>query len=404
MQEMDRISLLPDCLIHQILSFLETKESVRTTVLSKRWMDMWKSVPYLELIESDFKQAETFMNFTNSILHHRLQLETFILKWLNCDETSHETINTWISKLVSLKPNYVDIELYLPNLENVNFLSCLFNCASIETLDLWPAIHDGWARLNPTVVNLPNLKYLELYCLHINDEFFQKILSNCPILEELTIEKCLLNLTDQKIRSFSLKRVRIRYNDFTKEARLRIWIPGLLELELEIELGQVSFDNVESIERASVTLLGLKHYYDGKKFKLLKGLLNAKSIHLAGFSYLPINTMFEKELSDLSVFEKLEILDLGGFCINKDLQPLASFLKLTPNLEKLFLRHVTIEKDFGFGGGRVDEVLCEKLTSVKMVSLKGYQGANKLAKYLLMYLQNIETIKIVRVDRDRIQE
>ncbi|KAJ3674905.1 hypothetical protein LUZ60_005521 [Juncus effusus] len=402
MQEMDRISLLPDCLIHQVLSFLETKESVRTTVLSKRWIDIWKSVPYLELIESEFKQAETFINFTNSILLHKLQLETFILKWLDCDETSHEIINNWISKLVSLKPNYVEIELCLPNLENLDFLSTLFNCASIETLDLWPAIHEGWASLNPTVVNLPNLKYLQLYCLNLNDEFLQKILSGCPILEELTIENCFLNLTYQKIRSLSLKKLTMRYNEFSEGARLRIWIPGLVELEIEFHLGRVLFYNLESIERASVTLLDTENDYDGKNFKVLKGLLNAKTIELS--SLLPLNTMFEKELLNLPVFEKLEILDFSGGYINKDLQPLISFLKLTPNVEKLFLRHVTIEKEYVFEGPRVDEIQCEKLKSVEIVCWKGYDGANKLIKYLLTYLQNIEDIKITHIDGDRIQE
>ena len=33
----DRLSDRPDCLIHHILSFLEKKDAIQTSVLSKRW-------------------------------------------------------------------------------------------------------------------------------------------------------------------------------------------------------------------------------------------------------------------------------------------------------------------------------------------------------------------------------
>ncbi|KAL1803113.1 hypothetical protein ACET3Z_031760 [Daucus carota] len=43
----DRLSSLPDELIHQILSFLGTRQAVQTSILSKRWKRMWTSLPVL---------------------------------------------------------------------------------------------------------------------------------------------------------------------------------------------------------------------------------------------------------------------------------------------------------------------------------------------------------------------
>ncbi|KAI3412712.1 uncharacterized protein J3R85_017058 [Psidium guajava] len=40
----DYISLLPDCLIHHIFSYLPTREVVKTCVLSKTWRSVWTTV------------------------------------------------------------------------------------------------------------------------------------------------------------------------------------------------------------------------------------------------------------------------------------------------------------------------------------------------------------------------
>ncbi|PNX93525.1 F-box/LRR-repeat protein [Trifolium pratense] len=44
----DRISSLPDPILHHILSFLPTKLAATTSILSKRWNPQWLSVPVLE--------------------------------------------------------------------------------------------------------------------------------------------------------------------------------------------------------------------------------------------------------------------------------------------------------------------------------------------------------------------
>lgn len=43
----DRISALPSEVLCHILSFLPTNYAVRTTLLSKRWKNIWTSVPNL---------------------------------------------------------------------------------------------------------------------------------------------------------------------------------------------------------------------------------------------------------------------------------------------------------------------------------------------------------------------
>jgi len=50
-EECDRVSSLPDSIICHILSFLPTKDTVATIILSKRWKPLWLSVVTLDFID-----------------------------------------------------------------------------------------------------------------------------------------------------------------------------------------------------------------------------------------------------------------------------------------------------------------------------------------------------------------
>ncbi|RLM66328.1 hypothetical protein C2845_PM16G08360 [Panicum miliaceum] len=50
----DRLSALPDDLLHHVLSLVLAQQDVQTTVLSKRWPGLWCSVPGIDLDINDF--------------------------------------------------------------------------------------------------------------------------------------------------------------------------------------------------------------------------------------------------------------------------------------------------------------------------------------------------------------
>ncbi|XP_058752394.1 probable FBD-associated F-box protein At5g38565 isoform X2 [Vicia villosa] len=58
--EEDKISRLPDEILSHILSFLTTKKAVRTSLLSKRWTDLWQSCDTI-----DFTDIQVHCNRTN---------------------------------------------------------------------------------------------------------------------------------------------------------------------------------------------------------------------------------------------------------------------------------------------------------------------------------------------------
>ncbi|KAF8700186.1 hypothetical protein HU200_034563 [Digitaria exilis] len=57
--EPDRLSALPDCLLHVIMSSLKARQVVQTCVLSKRWRHLWGSVPCLDVDIDEFRTKTT---------------------------------------------------------------------------------------------------------------------------------------------------------------------------------------------------------------------------------------------------------------------------------------------------------------------------------------------------------
>ncbi|CAN6363323.1 unnamed protein product [Urochloa humidicola] len=51
----DRLSALPDSLLHAIMSNLKARQTVQTCVLGRRWRHLWRSVPCLDVDHDEFR-------------------------------------------------------------------------------------------------------------------------------------------------------------------------------------------------------------------------------------------------------------------------------------------------------------------------------------------------------------
>ncbi|PWA68871.1 F-box domain, cyclin-like protein [Artemisia annua] len=67
----DRLSSLPDELIHRILHCNDTKYAVQTSLLSPRWRFLWKSVSRLNFSSRQFENLPKFSKFVKKFLLHR---------------------------------------------------------------------------------------------------------------------------------------------------------------------------------------------------------------------------------------------------------------------------------------------------------------------------------------------
>lgn len=185
MRRADRMSGLPDSIICHILSFLPTQEAVATSILSKRWIPLWKAIPSLNFDDESYLQNRDFEKFIQLVYTSLLlrDMEQTIKKFnLVCMSTScHSSmVNTWVMFANQRKVEH--LSLSLPS--TLSLPSNLFSSTTLVVLKL-----SGFSLNNNSSIHFPSLKLLDLRNIHfLERQYVVHFLSACPILEVLVIK------------------------------------------------------------------------------------------------------------------------------------------------------------------------------------------------------------------------
>ncbi|XP_022861063.1 F-box/LRR-repeat protein At4g14103-like, partial [Olea europaea var. sylvestris] len=269
----DRFSCLSDEIISHILSFLPVKSAVRTSILSKRWQNLWNFTTNLEFEEntliatSSVYDVEHVLSCCTSPHINKFSLT------VNC-YVHDERLESWINYVI--KRNVRELRL-----EGPVFPHCIFTCKTLTVLELESGVlfddediptcsdidsdsdtdsdvlFDNKDIRIPTSFDLPNLKTFRSCLLYYSCDFMEKLLSSSPLLEDLTIEG---TVTSDFIFDLScplLKRLKIvlRGRKERKDVQCKIVInaPNLEYLEL-VDISTVEYDveNLTSIAEVKI--------------------------------------------------------------------------------------------------------------------------------------------------------
>lgn len=181
---MDRISVLPDHIIAQVLSFLETAEAVKTSIFPSRWRYLWKSVIHIRMCSHDFG-PDKFSNLLEHVLRNCSSTNLLTFE-LDCPlPINISRLNAWISSIHSCRIEELMIcannsDDYL--LPNAPLPLCILSYSTLVSLTL-----DCFdIQIPDSVGSFLRLKSLDLHVVFPNSESAaNRLLSYCPVLEQL---------------------------------------------------------------------------------------------------------------------------------------------------------------------------------------------------------------------------
>ncbi|XP_021997492.2 F-box/LRR-repeat protein At4g14096-like [Helianthus annuus] len=235
---MDRISLLPESIVHHILSFLKNTpaELVRMSVLSKSWFNLTASFPILSFyFNYHFRSRESFFKYveyaTSRFCHHNLTAHKFLLCTRIQESAELDIVNRCLELVlqngvrelvISFTYSSLDVPKYrLPNI--------LLSVSVLESLTIRGC--DLPSSLMLDAINFTSLIQLKLFMVPLNDEVITYLVASCPLLQVLDIGIC---SGFKKVCVYghqNLQELRITYD--TPLERIDIEAPNLSSLRIE---------------------------------------------------------------------------------------------------------------------------------------------------------------------------
>ncbi|KAL2334797.1 hypothetical protein Fmac_016010 [Flemingia macrophylla] len=202
-QNRDMISTLPDTVLLHIMSFMDTKHAVQTSVLSKQWKLLCKQLTTLTFAPDLLQLGEegtvvkifedygfkNFKNFACWVLCSRNHSYSLLNLTVVDPWTDPELLDLLIE--YALLSNIQHLVLYstIDPTHDYKFLSLIFCCHSLTSLSFC----NGDITL-PQSLHLPALKFL-----HLTDAIFTANengsvdpFSNCHVLDTLILHYCSL--------------------------------------------------------------------------------------------------------------------------------------------------------------------------------------------------------------------
>ncbi|XP_022849225.1 putative F-box protein At1g49610 isoform X1 [Olea europaea var. sylvestris] len=335
-EPLDRLSELPDSVVHFIFSFLPMDYVVRTTILSKRWKDLWTFVPYIYFQPKE-GELDKFTNFVNRtlMLWKGKKIQKFTIDFKDVYEPSSCTdLNLWVRFALEHEVEELDLDYFFVTLDDRYWMTQrLFSGSSIKKLRIMDCNMEVSGK-----IHWDQLKSLTINTVRWGQDEIDKVLSGSPQLE------ILIMYTSEKmsIHSGSLKKLFIHFdlhNHFGEEidSALEIWTPNLQVLEISGRLYCKFFLQVNVPSLVEATLHFSTPGYDDLEMVMVRDFF--QSIHHV--EKLSLGSHFIKELSAMEKNDlpspplNLKRLSVDTY-IGKDvLAGILNLLEISPDLSIL---------------------------------------------------------------------
>ncbi|GLT45602.1 hypothetical protein SLA2020_194230 [Shorea laevis] len=198
--EVDRISNLPDSIIHHILSFLLAEDAVKTGVLSKRWMYLWTCAPKLTFRHNPHHlgfSRQRFFRFVHKTLffYSSSKMEKFELDFdymfsgMSRDHLD-ALVQMWLHFVIGRLVEELSLKFCRSNdycYHNYQYRipQFVFNSSSLTKFSTSKCYYAPNGQICWT-----SLKVLTIGHAELSNDVLQKILAGSPMLKYLKLHAC----------------------------------------------------------------------------------------------------------------------------------------------------------------------------------------------------------------------
>ncbi|KAI0529667.1 hypothetical protein KFK09_002221 [Dendrobium nobile] len=418
----DRISNLPESVLKSIITMMPLKSAIRTDVLSKKWRNLWKyslstatALDFADDLANNLS-ATDFVETVNRYLslHVSKKLERFHLFFSPFDLFASD-IERWISYAIGKGVRYLDIDLSQGEFSHgrspFELPSSLFDCDTL--IDLSLRCCNFKTPLNFS--NFGGLQSLSLSHSNISEEILQSILTECSLLQSLSLRSCQqLGAISITVPNLKLKRLIIR--DCQSANLLEINSPKLQSFHYFGRLCiQTNFLNISSLKYASICS-NIRYWRNMSLLSDILYVLNRRNVSiLSDLLHLQILTLCSGALMHLNEFEGNLDIDLPlkyqnlrelqllmNSMTNEDLTCFYKFFYLCsfPFLEKLCIqlpKHIDYPNEEKYGGcmSLKCNTTFDRLKLIKITNLKGSSNEMSLVSSLLQKAAVLEALVLV---------
>ncbi|KAK7364315.1 hypothetical protein VNO80_12872 [Phaseolus coccineus] len=280
----DRLSELHDDVLLHIIQFLNTNAAVRTSLLSKRWNNLWKCLTTLRFRRRNFKLITNYNKFVYRIFSHRdTSIPLHCLDFDACGIIAPQLLDIVTPHLQCV----TQLRIYLDQESRDMFYYStpfIFSSPSLTSLTL-SVLYPRNILNFPQSLHLPALKTLNLtnvsFSARPNDVRAEPF-SNCFSLNSLVLVGCslsdhtkVLSISNSNLSRFTMK----RYDE--RQYKIVLSTPNLTHFAIRSCIGCHDFSSVSDLTLLEQVNIEICTMFHTAVLRLLKMLSYVKILTLS---------------------------------------------------------------------------------------------------------------------------